>query len=249
MARLNGFQPWRTAALSHVGRKRAENQDCWLDRPDLGLWAVADGMGGHADGRIASRTVCRELGRVATLGTLVEVTTAVDRAIATANTDLLARAASTSPGTVIGTTVAALFIHSGYAVCVWCGDSRVHLVRRGEAFLLTRDHTPLQDMLDRGEIDYDEARGHRASCVVSRAVGVEHVAEIDHLAVEAQANDRFLLCTDGISRHVTVGELAGLAGCEPERTVRNVVDLAKMRGATDDVTAVAVNLPADELPA
>jgi serine/threonine protein phosphatase PrpC len=248
MAGLSPSYSWQSAALSHCGQRHRENQDSCLDRPDLGLWAVADGMGGHADGHIASRTLCRELGRITAQNSLINLAHAVDDAIAVANTELFTRGATAQPSIVIGTTAAVLLVHSGYVMCVWCGDSRIYLVRNGEAFLLTRDHTPVQEMLDRGEIDRAAAKAHRASHMVSRAVGVSDVAEIDRLAIEAHAGDRFMLCTDGISRHVAVDELAGLVDGDPEQTVRRAVDLAQARGATDDVTALAVNL-SDGAPA
>ncbi len=235
---------WRSAALSHCGVRHRENEDSCLARPEVGLWAVADGMGGHADGHIASRTLCRALGRIPASGSLPELAMSVDAAIAEANDTLLIRGTSAQPPTVIGTTAAVLVIHSGYGVCTWCGDSRVHLVRDGEAFLLTRDHSLIQEMLDRGEIDREAARDHRAGHIVSRAVGVGSVAEIERIAIEVWPGDRFLLCTDGISRHVSVPELAELVVDDPEAAVRGVVDLAQARGATDDVTAIAVSLDA-----
>lgn len=242
MERLSASPAWRSAALSHCGRRHRENEDSCLDRADIGLWAVADGMGGHAEGHVASRTLCEALDRVTAAHSLAAIAAAVESAVAEANTALLMRAATARPPVVIGTTVAALMIHGGYALCVWCGDSRVHLVRDREVFLLTRDHTLVQEMLDRGEIDHAAARIHRASHVVNRAVGVSGTADIDRLAIEVRAGDRFLLCTDGISRHVAIAELADLVADDPEAAVRDVVDLAQARGATDDVTAVAVCL-------
>lgn len=236
------IQPWRSAALSHCGPRHRENEDCCLERPELGLWAVADGMGGHADGHVASRTLCRALDRIPAAASLVELAESVEEAVAAANAELLARGATFRPATVIGTTAAVLMIHGSYAICAWCGDSRVHLVRDREVFLLTRDHSLVQEMIDRGEIDHDAARTHRSSHVVNRAVGVAPVAELERLAVEVRPGDRFLLCTDGISRVVAVAEIADLAGDDPDATVRGIVDLAQARGATDDVTVVAVHV-------
>lgn len=242
MERLTVLSPWRSAALSHCGQRHQDNQDSCLERPDAGLWAVADGMGGHADGHIASRTVCHALARVPAGGTLIELDRSVHAALEDANAALVARAATKSPCSVIGSTAAVLMIRGGYAVCAWCGDSRIHLVRGDEVFLLTRDHSVVQEMVDRGEIDHATARVHRDSHIVARAVGVGRVAELDRLAVAVRAGDRFLLCTDGVSRHVAVDEMAGMVTDDPDESVRRIVDLAQARGATDDVTAVAVVL-------
>lgn len=236
--------PWRSAALSHCGPRHRENEDCCLERPEIGLWAVADGMGGHADGHVASRTLCRALDRIRTASSLVDLAESVESAVAAANSELLARGATARPATVIGTTAAVLMIHGSYALCAWCGDSRVHLVRDREVFLLTRDHSLVQEMIDRGEIDHDAARTHRASHVVNRAVGVAPAAELERLAIEVRPGDRFLLCTDGVSRLVAVAELADLAVDDPDTAVRGIVDLAQARGATDDVTALAVHVRA-----
>jgi len=246
MAPLSDTRRWRSAALSHCGRRHAENQDSCLDRPDIGLWAVADGMGGHAEGHVASRTLCRALEAIRAMPTLVDLERAVQAAVADANGSLRARATARSPSTVIGTTAAVLMIHSGYAVCAWCGDSRVHLIRGREVFLLTRDHTVVQEMLDRGEIDHEAALSHRAAHVVARAVGAAPDVELDRLAIEIHPGDRFLLCTDGISRHVPVAELADLVGDDPLASVRDTVDLAQARGSADDVTAIAVVLDEPE---
>lgn len=240
MEPLSAAGRWRSAALTHCGRRHSENEDSCLDRPDVGLWAVADGMGGHADGQVASRTLCQALEQIPPMPTLVALEAAVQAAVADANRALRARAASRSPTAVIGTTVAVLMIHSGYAVCAWCGDSRVHLKRDGEVFLLTRDHTVVQEMLDRGEIDQAAARTHRSAHVVARAVGVARAADLESLAIEVRHGDRFLLCTDGISRYVTVAELAEMVGDDPIATVRDAVDLAQARGTADDVTAIAI---------
>ncbi len=249
MEPLTGIGRWRSAALTHCGRRHSENQDSCLDRPDIGLWAVADGMGGHADGHVASRTLCHALEQIPPMPTLVALEDAVQSAVANTNQALRSRAASRSPGAVIGTTVAVLMIHSGYAVCAWCGDSRVHLVRDGEVFLLTRDHTLVQELLDRGEIDQAAARTHRSAHVVARAVGVSRAADLDRLAIEVRAGDRFLLCTDGITRYVAVAELAGMVGDDPMATVREAVDLAQARGTADDVTAIAIVVDGPEADA
>ena len=239
---------WRSAALSRCGLRHRRNQDACIERPDAGLWAVADGMGGHAGGHVASQALCRALGRVAACGSLIERAGAVEDAIAATNRYLRSLGAAVRPSTVIGTTAAVLFIHGGYAMCAWCGDSRIHLVRRRETFLLTRDHTRVQEMLDSGEIDPASARVHEEAHVLSRAIGVFSTATIDRAAVEPRAEDRFLLCTDGVSRHVEVAEMADLVDGSPERAVRNVVELARARGATDDVTALAVHLGAGAAP-
>ena len=205
-------------------------------------------MGGHADGHVASETLCRALERIGALATLAELAEAVEDAIAAANRHLLALGGAGEPPAVIGTTVAALLIHGGYAMCLWCGDSRVHLLRDREAFLLTRDHTLVRELQDRGDLDPGAAQVHVEAHVVSRAVGVAAAAEVDRLALELCAGDRFLLCTDGVSRHVATAEMADLGDEDPARMVRNVVDLARARGAADDVTAVAVNLAARAPP-
>jgi serine/threonine protein phosphatase PrpC len=246
MESLTAVRHWRSAALSHCGRRHSENEDSCLDRPEAGLWAVADGMGGHADGHVASRTLCHALESIPPMPSLVELERAVQSAVAETNRTLRARAASHSPSGVIGTTVAVLMIHSGYAVCAWCGDSRIYLVRGGEGFLLTRDHTLVQEMVDRGEIDHAAARFHRAAHVVARAVGVARTAELERLAIEVHDGDRFLLCTDGISRFLDIEELAGLLAEDPRAAVREAVDLAQARGTADDVTAVAVVLDGPE---
>lgn len=240
MVQVTGSVTWRSGALTHTGPRHRENQDACLDHGAAGLWAVADGMGGHADGGTASRMVCAALAQIRQTDEATDLVAEVESVIAQTNRTLFAQGAAREDAGTIGTTVAALAIHSGLAICLWCGDSRIYLVRDREVYLLTRDHTVVQSMLDRGELDAEQARNHPAGNVILRAVGARHEIDIERSALELYAGDRFVLATDGLTRHVSTRDLGELVADDPDESVRALVDLALARGTRDDVTALAV---------
>jgi len=195
---------FETASASHVGKVREVNEDSLIARPEIGLWAVADGMGGHGGGDVASAAV------VAALGTMEGSDSAarllaefVDRMIRV-NADLraLARARATQ---VIGTTIAAILIHGAHYACVWCGDSRAYRLRDSALTQISRDHSEVQDLVDRGILEPGEAKRWPRRNVITRALGVADQAALEIGDGPIMAGDRFLLCSDGLTTHVDDG--------------------------------------------
>ena len=137
-----------SVACSDVGLKRAHNEDSFLERPDIGLWVVADGMGGATAGDVASRAVVVALDAIAEAGTAPALMTQVRGRIDSVNADLRDMAESRGEDVVIGSTVAGLVIHGRHFACFWAGDSRVYRCRNGELDRLTRDHSLVQEMVD-----------------------------------------------------------------------------------------------------
>lgn len=225
---------------THAGRVRTLNEDAFLDRADIGLWAVADGMGGHECGEVASARVVAELGEVTAFGSAYAFRHGVCDALLRANDALQALAAERMSG-AIGATVVALLVHQGHYACVWAGDSRAYLYRGGQLRRLTRDHSVVQALVDSGHVRHDQARGHARSNVITRAVGAHRALELDSVHGGIQPGDRFLLCSDGLTAVVDDREIADLLMRPPlQGAVERLINKALARGAPDNVTALLI---------
>jgi len=222
---------------------RSENQDAVLDRPDRGLWVVADGMGGHADGRLAAETVVSELAAVADdpPPTPREFLTACGQALGRAHRILRERAAQTPALRPPGSTVVTLLMRQRHFLCLWVGDSRAYRFRAGVLEGLTRDHTVVQDLLDGGHLSAAEALIHPARHALTRALGALDELLLEKTRDPVRAGDLFLLCSDGMSGVVSEGTLsacisAGLA-VDGEDRARVQAILEGLHGAARDAGA------------
>ena len=230
---------WTATVLTHVGKVRRHNEDACLDRSDIGMWCVADGMGGHAAGDVASRMVVDRLARVDSNGSLAELVEAAEAAILEAN-DLLFKL-STRNNQTSGSTVATLLAHGRHCVFAWAGDSRIYRLRDGEIKQMTTDHSQIETFIEQGLITREEARDHPAGNMVTRAVGAAEALYLDMDIDELAADDRYLLCSDGLDKHVTAEEIQEiLAAAGPADSAQQLLDLTLSRGAADNVTVAVV---------
>jgi serine/threonine protein phosphatase PrpC len=233
-----------SAAASHGGRVRANNQDAFLEYPDLNLWAVADGMGGLASGEVASRAVVEAL---ASLEPGAGLADRVDATLGRVNDDLRWQAEMSEGGRMMGSTVVVLLVEERSFVCLWAGDSRLYRWRNGFLQQLTSDHTPIQGLLDAGVVRPGQAPNRALDHMISRAVGTEIVCKLDRLEGVIEPGDTFLLCTDGLSKVVDETAIGILLGADvPDEAVRHLIEAALLAGGPDNVTAliVAVGAPA-----
>jgi serine/threonine protein phosphatase PrpC len=231
---------FKTATASHVGKVREVNEDSLLARPEIGLWVVADGMGGHGGGDLASGAVVAALGTIDEPESAAQFLAQFEDRIIHVNADLraLAKARATQ---VIGTTIAAILIHGAHYACVWCGDSRAYLLRDGVLAQISRDHSEVQDLIDRGVLDADEAKAWPRRNVITRALGVADQAALEIGDGPIRAGDKFLLCSDGLTNHVADSEITALLGAdEPQKACARLITLTLQRGASDNVSIVVV---------
>ena len=224
-----------------VGRVRSLNEDALLDRGDIGLWVVADGMGGHAAGDFASQAIVDALGQVAPPSGGSSFLRDVEERIQVAHAALRRESLARGAGGIIGSTVVALLAWNRHYACIWAGDSRLYLLRDGALRRVSRDHSLVQDLVDAGELAPEQAESHPQANVVTRAVGaVEHLV-LDKTHEQISVGDMFLLCSDGLTRHVSDQEIAAVLTDETAPGVAQVlIDLALERGARDNVTTVVV---------
>ena len=233
---------WSSSSRTDVGMVRQHNEDACLDRPEAGLWAVADGMGGHSAGDVASAMIVQRLQALdpaQPLSRLVEQAEAILEAV---NAELL-QLASTREAATIGSTVVALIAHGAHAVCLWAGDSRVYRLRDGVLEQVTQDHALVADLVDRGVLSAEQAANHPQSNLVTRAVGAADTLKLDLEIMRLRPGDRFILCSDGLDkelRHDEIREVLARGGGAGAADA--LVELALSRGSRDNVTVVAVQI-------
>jgi serine/threonine protein phosphatase PrpC len=237
---------WSSSSRTDVGMVRQHNEDACLDRPEAGLWAVADGMGGHSAGDVASAMIVQRLQALDPAQPLSRLVDQAEEILAAVNAELRQLAANREAAT-IGSTVVALIAHDAHAVCLWAGDSRAYRLRDGVLEQVTQDHALVADLVDRGVLSAEQAANHPQSNLVTRAVGAGDTLKLDLEIMRLRPGDRFILCSDGLDkelRHEEIREL--LARGDGAGAANALVELALSRGSRDNVTVVAVQIDGEE---
>lgn len=230
---------------THVGLRRKINEDSVFADSERGLWAVADGMGGHEAGEIASTMVTDALRCLPVAANLDELAACAVESLRQVNRELidLAQSATRKREGTIGTTVVGLAIANGFYRCFWMGDSRVYLLRDGKITRVTRDHSLVQELVDAGMLTSEEAETHENANLITRAVGAAETVDVDIVSGEAKAGDQFLLASDGVTRVVRDDELAAeLDRGPPAQAADNLVDAVLARGAPDNLSLIIVKV-------
>jgi serine/threonine protein phosphatase Stp1 len=230
-----------SAARTHVGTVRWRNEDAVLERAEIGLWAVADGAGGHERGDYASRRIIaalREADAALSDGSLVDD---VKRRLAAVNRELRTRAAAIGPNALIGSTVAVLVISNDQSWCLWAGDSRFYRMRAGRLRQLSRDQRHVQDLVDRGEIPSEAAAAHPLANIVTNLIGASEQLILEERNDRLEPDDILLLCSDGLSGAVSDTEIAELLSGSPVVAAADrLIERALARGARDNVSVVVI---------
>lgn len=230
------------ASRTDVGLRRKVNEDSLLVRTERGLWAVADGMGGHEAGDVASSKVTESLLNLPIVYGLDNLVDCAVAALKKVNQELIALAGHDGQRT-IGTTVAGLAVADGQYRCFWAGDSRAYRLRDGEIIQLTRDHSLVQDLVKAGMLTAEEAESHPNANVITRAVGVAEELKVDIVSGDTRPGDQFLLATDGLTRMVDDSELAAeLASGHPREVAEKLIETVLARGAPDNVSIIITKL-------
>jgi len=231
---------WYSCAQTNVGHVRKINEDAFLDGREQGLWAVADGMGGHSRGDRASQAIIESLQTFRPGPVAIDSVEDLLKRLNEANAFCRGEAA----GKVMGSTVAALYLHEQSGFVLWAGDSRIYRHRQGEFSQLTDDHSLVQELHRLGELTAEEAEEHPSANVITRAIGVADDIEVQVRQVDLLPGDRFLICSDGLFKDVKPFEVdANLALPSPRQALSQLMNLALRRGGTDNVTAVGVQTP------
>jgi serine/threonine protein phosphatase Stp1 len=233
---------WRSAARTETGKVRARNEDAFLDCPEKGLWVVADGMGGHQNGALASRLVVEQLAEL-TDGDLGERLLSMRRCLHDLNRRLAQELTVTAdrPDPVIGSTVVALLMEDDRAACVWAGDSRCYLWRGSRLYQLSRDHSLLQALIDEQNLSPEQAARHPSAHALTRAIGACEQLVLEVLEFDVQPGDTLLLCSDGLYKGLSPDDLsAALNSTSPTLALRRLFDHALDGPARDNLSAVVI---------
>jgi protein phosphatase len=231
---------WVSAHVTDKGKVRSINEDALLDRADLGIWVVADGMGGHAAGDMASGMIVNELKSISPGDSLSAMARDVEQRLHYVNQQLLLESQRRS-GEIIGSTVVTLLTYQGYCIYQWAGDSRIYLYRRNRLKQLSRDHSQVEEMIEQGIVTSEQAEQSPVANYITRAVGASEELELDAEIFEPCDGDLFLLCSDGLNKEVNDTEIAHILGsCGFQEAVEQLINLALERGARDNVTLVLV---------
>jgi serine/threonine-protein phosphatase Stp1 len=226
------------SALTDTGLVRPQNEDSHLSLPWARVWAVADGMGGHENGRFASQTIVEALAGAAYPEAIEPACEAVGDAIHAANRRIFE--AASQAGKMMGSTVVAMVVRGDEFCVLWAGDSRAYLLRGDQLIRLTQDHSQVQAMVESGLLTEAQAADHPMRHVLARAVGVQPGLEIDAIRDHLQNGDLFLLCSDGLHGVLSDSEIAGLLRAHGGGAAQPLVAACLERGAPDNVTVVLV---------
>jgi protein phosphatase len=227
---------WTSVAQTDVGRVRSRNEDACLAQPQRGLWVVADGMGGHAFGDVASRTVVEALDRLPPPASLARFVDAARATLVQVNGTLRAEARARHVP-VMGSTVVVLLAVGTEAACLWAGDSRIYLYRHGRLQQLTRDHSQAAALQARG-VDA-AASAAVGGNMITRAVGASDTLDVEVTTLSVRDGDIFLLCSDGLSNPVPEQDIRDTLACgDCGQAAQTLVRMALENGGRDNVTVV-----------
>lgn len=234
---------WYSAGRTDTGKVRKRNEDAFLELPGRGLWVVADGMGGHEAGHLASQMIVEALQELELQGDFDERLNSVRRCLHWLNQRMGQALTVVTGGTeaIMGSTVVALLIHERRAACIWAGDSRCYMWRDGRLFQLSRDHSVREQLMNERKLTAREAQLEPGAHALTRALGGREPLRLEILELEVQHGDLFLLCSDGL-----YAELSDVTLCDAlkERRPQRVLDslfAGALRGrAGDNLTAVVI---------
>jgi len=228
-------EKWQSVGCTHTGNIRSRNEDAYLDLPEHSLWAIADGMGGHASGEIASRMIVNNLCHYHQTPLCGKNIRRITQRLSAINTALIEQAALEKVS-VIGSTVAILHATRRYCVCLWAGDSRIYRLRNGQLKQLSRDHTHAA-LLNRFGTNYDISINHENLQALTRAVGADTALQLEVQIQEIFANDLYLLCSDGLNKELSDSEIAEILKSNTiEDGMELLLNSALHKGGRDNIT-------------
>jgi serine/threonine protein phosphatase PrpC len=226
-------------SLSHTGLVRGNNEDAFLVDKDHVLFAVADGVGGHRGGEVASRTAIEALRAAVAAGRSVQ------DAITSANEAVIERARGDTDLTGMGTTMTAMVVGGGRQVLIGhVGDSRAYLLHDGSLRRVTDDHSLVEELVRDGRLTPEQAESHPQRNIVTRALGLDEPVEVDLYRLDVSNGDRIILCSDGLTTMVRERDIERIARSEPDpqRTAEELVDAANNAGGEDNTSVVVVDV-------
>jgi protein phosphatase len=232
---------WWSSCKTNTGRVRQVNEDAFLELGDAGLWIVADGMGGHTRGDVASRLIIEAFSGLERPASIMEFSADVRDRLKLAHHRVKHESDRTGSQQIIGSTVVVLLVFKRQWLCLWAGDSRAYLLRDGVLQRITKDHSVAQELADMGKLDVDDVEGHPYSNHITRAVGANHELVLDERSSELRDGDAILLCSDGLNKELSEAEITAiLENYDCNDATRELIDLSLEHGGRDNVTVALV---------
>lgn len=230
-----------SAGVTNPGRVRTHNEDSFLDAPDHRLWVVADGMGGHSAGDVASAMIVERLGQVSPEADMASFVDKVDRELAAVNEDLRKHAQERNVA-LIGATVVAMLGGKDFAAIGWAGDSRAYRFQGGKLQRMSRDHSTAQELMDTGQFSAAQLAGKQQGNTITRAVGGEPKLYLDWVVAGFEPGTQFLLCSDGLTKEVPEPKIEEefKKNMPPKELAESLLQAALAAGGRDNVTVVVV---------
>jgi len=230
----------RAAGLTDVGLVRKANEDSILLMTEQSFWLVADGMGGHANGALASQTAVSGFTVLKLSDDFEEAITEIADRMHAVNSRLYHMNSEAEAGQM-GTTAISLLIRDDKFAVIWVGDSRAYIYRRGGLFQISVDHTHVQDLVDEGILKPDEAKDHPMGHVLTRALGVQDSVQVDVVQDLIEPGDRIVLCSDGLTGPVSDDKIREIvAQGQVETAVTDLIEATHDGGAADNVSVIVV---------
>ncbi|HFQ4880935.1 TPA: PP2C family serine/threonine-protein phosphatase [Vibrio vulnificus] len=231
-----------TFSKTHAGKVRPYNEDALLDMTSRRVWVVADGMGGHSAGDVASQMLVDRIERFV-LDTPDFGIDELRQMIEVANREIFQYAQVHLDGKTMGSTVVLLFLQDGYFHCLWVGDSRIYLLRDNHLVQKTRDHSQVMELVEQGLLVEEDAEKHPLANVITRAVGVEETVRIDQQSGQLLHGDQFLLCSDGLTKELSNSEIHQIMCADSvNQSGLALLHAALVRGANDNVTCALIKV-------
>jgi len=234
---------WHSHGITNTGKVRKHNEDSMLERTEAGMWVVADGMGGHDGGDVASQMIVNTLKKVHEGISLDRYIDDIEDILIDVNKKLIQKASESAKRTTIGSTVVMMLAYDKYCVYLWAGDSRLYRLRDNELRQMTTDHSQVEQYVEQGLISRAEAEVHPHGNMITRAVGAAQNFFLDMDIQEMKKGDRYLLCSDGLTKHTLDFEFEEMLGKgTAEEICKELIDLTLDRGAGDNVTAIVIDI-------
>jgi serine/threonine protein phosphatase PrpC len=230
---------WTSSSRSVTGNVRQVNEDACLEVPAIGLWVVADGMGGHNAGDVASRAIVDALAGMHPSPRPGAFVDQIEDTLSRVNRELYDRSLEGSSSGLCGSTVALLAVCGTYAICLWAGDSRIYRRRQMSLEQVTRDHSELQEAADNGSSG--DSSDVPAANIITRAVGGTAELVLDAELRELGDGDTYLICSDGLYREMLDADLGAFLRLSPEDACVSLIDRALRGACIDNATAVVVS--------
>ncbi len=242
-------QYWVSSAITHTGAVRELNEDSFVEIPEHGIWVVADGMGGHEAGEVASKIIVDDIKnsnfseQQDTSYNHQDKIALLRKSILNSNLKIRDISRQQYNGRTIGSTVIAISLSTTHYNIIWAGDSRTYLFRDGHMQQITRDHSQVEELLANKLITPEEAENHPLANIITRAVGADEELLLDETSGTIQPGDIFLLCSDGLYNEISFADIEGLIKSSTiSETNKAFIRSALVHGAKDNITSILIKI-------